>query len=361
MNGWELTINTGNPDHDRYTVDQYRRTAEAQGMTLGVQQLPTGGFFVRASPAGPPQAGPPGYGAPQHPAYGAQQGGYGAPQQHAYGQQAQYGAQPGPYGAPPPAPVAPGGVLVGAAAGTQAMTSDKIAYLRKVYGLLTLSAGVAILTGFLSITLGGSVKFNAIASTGKRVTVMVPALVAAMLHSPALMYGAFGLLFVATLGASAVSKVKGLNFVALLVVSILMGVDLAPMVFVAQVFAGMGDTLSASPVRDTFAMVGSIFVGITAYAVVTKKDFSYMKAMLSMGFFVVFAGCILAAVLRSEVLSLAIASAGAVLSAAFLLYSTGHILRSSDMDDPVGDALGLLVQLRNLFMFILRILMSSRR
>jgi FtsH-binding integral membrane protein len=31
------------------------------------------------------------------------------------------------------------------------------------------------------------------------------------------------------------------------------------------------------------------------------------------------------------------------------------------MDDAVGDALALLVQLRNLFMFLLRILMSSRR
>ena len=123
----------------------------------------------------------------------------------------------------------------------------------------------------------------------------------------------------------------------------------------------MGDTLSASPVRDTFAMVGSIFVGITGYAFVTKKDFSYMRAMLSMGFFVVFTACILAAFVHSEAFSLAVASAGAVLSAGFLLYNTGRILRTSAMDDPVGDALGLIVQLRNLFMFILRIMMSNRR
>jgi hypothetical protein len=31
------------------------------------------------------------------------------------------------------------------------------------------------------------------------------------------------------------------------------------------------------------------------------------------------------------------------------------------MDDPVGDALVFVVQLRNLFMFLLRILMSARR
>jgi hypothetical protein len=44
-----------------------------------------------------------------------------------------------------------------------------------------------------------------------------------------------------------------------------------------------------------------------------------------------------------------------------LLYVTSYIFRNSDMDDPVGDALALLVQLRNLFMFLLRIFMSARR
>ena len=44
-----------------------------------------------------------------------------------------------------------------------------------------------------------------------------------------------------------------------------------------------------------------------------------------------------------------------------LLLQTSRIFRSSQMDDAVGDCLALLVQLRNLFMFILRILMSSRR
>ena len=39
---------------------------------------------------------------------------------------------------------------------------------------------------------------------------------------------------------------------------------------------------------------------------------------------------------------------------------TSYIFRNSEMDDPVGDALALLVQLRNLFMFLLRIFMSSR-
>jgi FtsH-binding integral membrane protein len=129
---------------------------------------------------------------------------------------------------------------------------------------------------------------------------------------------------------------------------------------VAQILAGLGDTLSANPVRDSFAMVGALFVGLTGYVFVTRKDFSYLLATLSMGFFVVLAGVILAAVVGSEPLSLAVASVGAILSVGFLLYQTSYIFRNSEMDDPVGDALGVLVQLRNLLIFVLRIAMSRR-
>ena len=100
--------------------------------------------------------------------------------------------------------------------------------------------------------------------------------------------------------------------------------------------------------RDTFLLVGGIFLSITAYAFISKKDFSYLGATLSMGFVVIFFACILTFVFDSEIFSLAVATAGALLAAGFLLYETSLILKG-DMDDPVGDALGLLVQLRNLF------------
>ena len=425
MQGWELTINSGNPDADRAAIEHYRKAAEGQGMTLAVNQLPTGGFHVRATPGGAPA----GYGAPQgqpqQGGYGAQpQGGYGQAQgagqpQQGYGQPAQaqaqgYGAQAqggyggghgygqpaqaqGGYGAPmqaqqaqqsqaqggygqaaasafggggswgqPAMAFAGGGVAAGTdgpgiVGSIQNAVGDlgvqRITYLRKVYGLLAISCILAIVCGFLAITIGGTEAFSVDGHAGKRVE--VPVLVAAMLNSPALMYGCFGLLFISTLGASAVSKIKGLNLVALLFVSALMGVQLAPMVFVAQVFAGLGETLSLNPVRDTFLLVGAIFVSITAYAFISKKDFSYLGATLSMGFVVIFFACILTFFFKSEIFSLAVATGGALLAAGFLLYETSLILKGK-MDDPVGDALGLLVQLRNLFMFLLRILMSRR-
>jgi FtsH-binding integral membrane protein len=271
------------------------------------------------------------------------------------------------YGAPPvPAHFAGGAVAyapMGGMGGPQSMAgeesigAERVRYLRKVYGLLAISALLAIGSGWLSTSeLLGT---EALRLDGGK-SIQVPILVALMLENPAIEYGAFGVLFVGVLLASMVSKVKGLNYAALFGVAILMGIELAPMVFVAQVMAGLGATMTASPVHATLAMVGAIFVGLTGYVFIAKKDFSYLHATLSMGFFVVLAGCVVAFAIDSEPLTLAVASVGALLSIGFLLYQTSYIFKHSDMDDPVDDALGLIVQLRNLFMFLLRIFMSRR-
>ena len=365
---FETTIRTGNPGFDQQQLAQIKGMYEPQGMIVHVSEMPGGGFHVRVDPPQQQQYGQP-------PQYG-QQGAYGQPpqpqysqppqQQHYQHQQQSFGSHVQQHGAQMPGgggfayaggPGPQSGMPVGARTGVEPLGNERVVYLRKVYGLLFISAVLAIGAGMLCVSelLGTeTIKLDG----GKKIA--VPIIVHAMLENPGLEYGAFGLLFVGVFVASLVSKIKGLNYAALFGVSILMGIELAPMVFVAQVMAGFGDTLSANPVRDSFAMVGAIFAGLTGYVFVTRKDFSYLKATLSMGFFVVFAGCILAFVLGSEPFSLAVASVGALLSIGFLLYQTSYIFRNSDMDDPVDDALGLIVQLRNLFMFLLRIFMSRR-
>lgn len=360
---FETTIRTGNPGFDQQQLAQIKGMYEPQGMIVHVSQIPGGGFHVRVDPPAPQYSQPPQYGQP--PPYG-QPPQYSQPPQAPQYQQQSFGShvqQHGPmsgggfaYAGGPQGPQS-GVPHVGAGAGVEPLGNERVRYLRKVYGLLFISAILAIGAGMLCVSelLGTeTVKLEG----GKKIA--VPIIVYAMLENPGLEYGAFALLFVGVFAASLVSKIKGLNYAALFGVSILMGIELAPMAFVAQVMAGLGDTLSANPVRDSFAMVGAIFAGLTGYVFVTRKDFSYLYATLSMGFVVVFAGCILAFVLGSEPFSLAIASVGALLSIGFLLYQTSYIFRNSNMDDPVDDALGLIVQLRNLFMFLLRIFMSRR-
>lgn len=371
MQGWEVNVSTGNADRDRAMIEHHRQAAAAQGLALQTQPLPHGGFVVRAVPAqaawgaAPNAGGQAGYGVPGPQGWGAPQAapqaqaGWGAAQPAPQAQAAGWGAQgPSAYGGFGGQAAMSGlGAGAGVAAADVPLGEAKLQHLRKVYGLLAGSAAVAILCGFLMLNVGGTVRFTA---DGGR-AVQVPMLVAAMLESPALLYGSFALLFFGTLAAGWVSKIPGVNVAALFGVSALMGIELAPMVFVAQVFAGFGETMSLHPVRDTFAIVGAVFVGSTSYVFITRKDFSFLKAILNIGFWVVFAACLLSFVFDTEAFSLAVASVGALLAAGFLLYNTSRILHDSEMDDAVGDALGLIVQLRNLFLFILRILMSNRR
>lgn len=242
------------------------------------------------------------------------------------------------------------------AVGAPALGVQRLQYLRKVYGLLTASAFVAVMVGFAAVSLGPTQTMRSPEGT----LVQVPMLVGAMLANPTLQYIAFGALFVGTIVASWFSKVKYLNIAALMGVAALMGLEIAPMVFEAQFYAGMGATMSAAPVRDAFLMVLAVFCSMTAYVFVSRKDFSWLWSVVWIGFVVVFIGAIMALFLGSEPFSLAIATAGAILSTLTLLYVTWYIFRKSEMDDAVGDALALLVQLRNLFMFLLRIFMSNR-
>jgi modulator of FtsH protease len=342
MSGWETKIASGNPQADQATVEQHRQAAAAQGLAFEAHPLPGGGFHVRA------YAGPPAGGYPQQP-YGPPMGGY--------AQQPTYGA---PGGMTFTTHSSPAGVVVGGggAEAAPALTSERVQYLRKVYGLLLVSVIIAGLAGLAVITLGPTTTIGA--TRGHR-GVAVPLLVGALIENRVAWYGMFGLLFVGTMAASAVSRVRGLNLVALFGVAALMGVQAAPMVFVAQYLAGLGQTLSPAPVLGAFLMTAAVFVGATGYVMITRKDFSYLAATLSMGFWIVFAGCIVGIFVSSEVFTLALASVGALVAAGFLLVQTSRIFRRSAMDDAVGDCLGLLVQLRNMFVFILRILMSSRR
>ena len=59
--------------------------------------------------------------------------------------------------------------------------------------------------------------------------------------------------------------------------------------------------------------------------------------------------------------SLAIASVGVLLFGGYILFDTSRILRDTANRDAVGAAIGLYLNFLNLFIFLLRILSSSRR
>ena len=237
--------------------------------------------------------------------------------------------------------------------GAAASRDTALPFLRRVYLLLSAGIGFAIAGALSALYLGEPV---ALGSSGG-VVYAPPAVALAMAHPFLLLAGLFGAFFAATFARNK----PGLNLVALFGFTFITGLWLAPTLFVVQAAASQGTTLDPSPIRDAFLLTGAAFTGLTGYALVTKKDFSFMAAALSMGLWVLIGASILGIFLQSAALNLAVASVAVLLFGGFILYDTSRLLRGREGDDAVGAALGMFLNVLNLFMALLNILSSRRR
>lgn len=224
-------------------------------------------------------------------------------------------------------------------------------YLRRVYGYFTGGVVFAIFGALVALYAGTPVE----AETRAGAVALPPLVAFAVDHYVVMMLVYFGAFFM----ASAMRRTPGLNAVALFAYTFVTGLFLAPTIFFAQFLATHGATLDASPVRDAFLLTGASFVGLTSFVFVSKKDFSFLGASLSMGLWVVLGAMLLGFFVHSAALSLAIASVGVLLFSGYILYDTSRILRNPEAD-PVSAALRLFLDVVNLFVFLLRILSSSR-
>lgn len=233
----------------------------------------------------------------------------------------------------------------------RASSSARLSFIRKVYayffaGILSSAAGA-----MTALHVGEPV---AIGKTG----VAVPPLVAfVMQHSIVALLVFIGAFF----GLSAVRHKPGVNVAALVGFTFVSGLFIAPSLFVATLMAKMGATLSSNPVRDAFLLASAGFGGLTAYVFTTKKDFSFLGGMLSMGLWVLIGASLIGIFVGSQIFHLAIASVGVLLFGAWVLYDTSRLLHGDDVEGPVDAAIRLYLDFLNLFLFLLRILASGRR
>ncbi|WP_394825284.1 Bax inhibitor-1 family protein [Pendulispora albinea] len=229
---------------------------------------------------------------------------------------------------------------------------DVASYLRRVYLLFTGGVFFAIAGALAALYLGTPVVLR-----GGDVAIEVAPLVAfGMAHPIVMLIVYIGAFF----GASFARRIPGLNVAALFGYTLITGIFLAPTLFIAQLYASQGGTLSASPVRDAFLLTGLSFTGLSGYVLVTRKDFSFLGAALNMGVWVILGAMLLGFFFHSAAFQLAIASVGVLLFSGYILYDTSRILHDRSENDAVGAALRLFLDVVNLFLFLLRILSSSR-
>lgn len=231
-----------------------------------------------------------------------------------------------------------------------ASPQTRLSFLRKVYGLFF--AGILTAAGgaMTALYTGDPI------AVGKGIA--VPPLVAFVMQH---MLISFVLYIGAFFALSAVRHKPTVNVVALLGFTFISGLFIAPSLFVATLMAKMGSTLSSNPVRDAFLLASAGFGGLTAYAFVSKKDFSFLGGMLWMGLLVLIGASIIGIFVGSQVFHLAIASVGVLLFGAYVLYDTSRLLHSKEPITPVDAAISLYLDFLNLFLFLLSILSSGRR
>ncbi|MFP3874963.1 MAG: Bax inhibitor-1/YccA family protein [Thiohalophilus sp.] len=128
----------------------------------------------------------------------------------------------------------------------------------------------------------------------------------------------------------------------------LLGFGLGPIV---------GHYLAANPTIVMTALGGTavIFLGLSAYALTTRKDFSFLAGFLFVGFFVVLAAALANIFLEIPALFLAVNAAIVMIMSGFILFQTSSIIHGGETNYIMATA-GIFLSLLNMFQALLHLL-----
>ncbi|NCA71341.1 MAG: Bax inhibitor-1/YccA family protein [Sphingobacteriia bacterium] len=190
------------------------------------------------------------------------------------------------------------------------------------------------------------------------------------------------LLLAATLGFSAFTAVVSIAlavpswmYLVSVIVAMLMGIFVLPRTAnsaagIGVIFLitgllgfGLGSILSmylALPngpqtVGLAFGGTAAIFLGLSGYALTSKRDFSFMGGFIFAGMMVVMLAVVANIFLQMPALSLAISSAIILLMSGFILFDTSRIARGEETNYIMA-TYGIYLSIFNIFISLLQIL-----
>lgn len=157
--------------------------------------------------------------------------------------------------------------------------------------------------------------------------------------------GFFGLLF-------AVHKLKnsGWGILAVFALTGFMGYTLGPIV---TRYLGLPN--GGEIVMQAMGGTAAIFVGLSAYALTTKKDFSFMGGFLMVGILLAFLAGLAAIFFEIPALSLTVSAAFVLLMSGLILYETSNIIHGGETNYVLA-TVTLFVSIFNLFTSLLQLL-----
>lgn len=218
--------------------------------------------------------------------------------------------------------------------------NDRVAFLRRTYGLLAgaILALVAVTYGFMQTSFAA--QFTMWAFNGINWLLVLGVFMgigyltsrlATSDTSPALQYLGLGLGIVAE------------------------AIILTPLLFVAMVYAKDPYIIHKAAL---FTLL--IFAGLTATVFLTRKDFSFLRGILTIATFAAF-GIIIASMIFGFHLGTIFAVAMIVLMGGYILYQTSLLMAYFRPTQHVAAALMLFSTIATLFWYVLQLLMSLNR
>ena len=237
--------------------------------------------------------------------------------------------------------------------------SDRVAFLRKTYGLLGIAlAAFAVLTGgmmrFMPET---SLRFSSWALQGRWNWLLV--------------IGLFMLVGYVAERLARSETSQGLQFVGLGLGVVMQAVLLQPLLWVLILKFGNpaairvdGEGLlsgqAGAILMQAIVVTLAIFIGLTLTVFLTKKDFSFMRGVLTIATFGAL-GVIVASAIFGFSLGTFFIGAMILLMAGYILFQTSLVMSYFPPSGYVAAALMLFSTVATLFWYVLQLLMSLNR
>ena len=157
--------------------------------------------------------------------------------------------------------------------------------------------------------------------------------------------GYFGLLFL-----TYATRNSAWGLLSVFALTGFMGLTLGPIISMYLEVFSNGHQLVVSAMGTTAV----VFLGLSAYATVTKRDFSFLGPMLFVGILVAFILGLAAVIFNLSALSLAVSGMFSLLMCGLILFQTQQIIRGGERNYIMA-TVTLFVSIYNLFLSLLQL------
>ncbi|HDZ54933.1 MAG TPA: Bax inhibitor-1/YccA family protein [Pseudomonas xinjiangensis] len=157
--------------------------------------------------------------------------------------------------------------------------------------------------------------------------------------------GFYGLLFLTTK-----MRNSGWGLVCIFAFTGFLGYTLGP---ILNAYLSMPN--GGSLVTMALGMTALVFFSLSAYAILTRKDFSFLSGFIMAGFVVLLCAVVASFFIQMSGLQLAISAGFVLFSSAVILYQTSAIVHGGE-DNYIMATITLFVSIYNLFLSLLQLL-----